>query len=74
MAVFDLVIHGENFVLFRFRNTDTGVFHFEVQDIAFVIAHADIHPAALGGKLHGVADKVPQDLAQTRTVGDHFMR
>jgi hypothetical protein len=38
------------FVLFRFRNTNPGVFHFEVQDIAFVIAHADVHPTALWGK------------------------
>ena len=74
VAVFDLVIHGENFVLFRFRNTNSGVFHFEVQDIAFVIAHADVHPSALRGKLHGVTDKIPQDLPQAGPIRDYLMR
>ena len=74
VAVFDLVIHGEYFVLFRFRDTNPGVFHFEVQDIAFVIAHADVHPTALWGKFHGVADKIPQDLPQAGAVGDHLVR
>ena len=72
MTVFHLIIHGEDFILLILRNTDAGIFHVKMQHIAFVIAYAHRHLPLLG-KLHGVADQVPQNLAQTRAVGDHLM-
>ena len=45
-----------------------------MQDISFVVAHADVHIPSLRSKFHGITNKIPQDLAQTRSVGDHFMR
>ena len=44
-----------------------------MQHVAFVIArtHGDL---PFLGKLHGVADQIPQDLTQTRPVGNDLMR
>ena len=73
MAVFHLIIHGEDFVLLILRNADAGIFHFKVQNAACIVTHAHGHLALLG-KFHRVADQVPQDLAQTRAVSHYFMR
>ena len=73
LTVFHLIIHGEDFILLFLRDTDTGVFHFKVQHIASIVAHAHDH-APLLSEFDGVADQVPQNLSQTSTVSNHFMR
>ena len=73
VAVFNLIIHGEDLILLLLRNADTRVLNFKVQHVAFVIANAHRNLPLLG-KLHGVADEVPQDLPQTCAVRHHFMR
>ncbi len=44
-----------------------------MQHVSFVIADTHRHLPLLG-KFHRVADQVPEDLAQTRAVRDHFVR
>ncbi|GDD49747.1 hypothetical protein HmCmsJML202_03617 [Escherichia coli] len=61
MTVFHLVIHGKDFIQLILRNADTRVFHFKMQHIAFIVAHAHSNLALLG-EFDGVTDEVPQDL------------
>ncbi|MNF04375.1 hypothetical protein D3C80_2038800 [compost metagenome] len=73
MLILHLIIHGEDFVLFVLRNTHTGVFHFKHQPILLFTPHAH-HNLPLRGKLHGIADQVPQDLPQAGAVRNDFLR
>ena len=73
VAVFNLIIHGEDLILLILRNADTRVLNFKVQHVPLIIANAHSNLSLLG-KLHGVAVEIPQDLTQTRAVRHHFMR
>ena len=73
VAVLHLIIHGEDFILLILRNADPRIFNLEMQHIALVIARPHGHLSLLS-ELHGVADQIPQNLAQTRAVGNDLMR
>ncbi|MNZ74079.1 hypothetical protein D3C78_925170 [compost metagenome] len=73
MLILHLIIHGEDLVLFILRNAHAGVFHFKHQPILLFTPHPH-HDLPLRGKLHRVADQVPQDLPQAGAIGDDLLR
>ena len=73
VLIFHLIVHGEDLVLLLLRNSLPGVLHLKAQRLVLLIgdAHYDL---PMLGKLHCVADEVPQNLTQARAVGANLMR
>src|SRR3954468_6571222 len=59
--------------MFLDGNSDTGVSHTDVQDIAPATLHSHRHLAALR-ELDGVADEIDDDLTQTARIADQQSR